>query len=197
MTSAGIAASSRTPHMVPAMPVKQDYARRTFGQITLLARSDTRPGFWKGQCRCGNLVEKRIDNLTRPGNHTCGKCYLAVPPTELGLEDRVRRLEEVVARLSPQVEGEAREPRPNPVPEPRSSQFSRVTYDAEGDLWEAHTLSGKVFFWGATEEEAAYAARVYLELIHCTLNHRIITDAELTLPEERREQIRYEVIERL
>ncbi len=51
--------------------------------------------------------------------------------------------------------------------------------------------------WGATEEEAAYAARVYLELIHGTLNKRVITDAELTLSEERREEIRHEVSEGL
>lgn len=82
-------------------------------------------------------------------------------------------------------------------PEPRTSQFSKVAFDAEGELWEARNLSGWAFFWGATEEEAAYAARVYLELIHCTLNHRIISDAELTLPEERREEIRFEVGEAL
>ncbi len=94
------------------MPPRRNYAGRTFGQITLDAPSATRPGYWKGRCRCGNPVEKRIDNLTRSGNHTCGKCYLASPPTELGLEDRVRRLEEVVARLSLLVEGDGTDPGP-------------------------------------------------------------------------------------
>lgn len=179
------------------MPVKQDYARRTFGQITLVARSETRPGFWKGRCRCGNVVEKRIDNLTRPGNHTCGECYLATPPSESDLEERVRRLEELVARLSPHVEGEVRKARPGTELEPPASRFSNVTHDTEGELWEARSLSGRSFFWGATEEEAAYAARVYLELIHGTLNRRIIADAELTLTEARREEIRFEVSEGL
>jgi hypothetical protein len=175
------------------MPVKQDYARRTFGQITLVARSDTRPGFWKGQCRCGNIVEKRIDNLTRPGNHTCGKCYLATPYTEPDLEERIRRLEELVARLSPQVEGEVRKAQPGTDPSPLASRFSNISYDAEGELWEARSLSGRAFFWGATEEEAAYAARVYLKRTHATSNRRLITDAELTLREERREDIILEI----
>jgi hypothetical protein len=175
------------------MPVKQDYARRTFGQITLVARSETRSSFWKGRCRCGNDVEKRIDNLTRPGNHTCGKCYLATQPTKPGLEERVRRLEELVARLAPQVEGEVRGTPPGTTHFPPASRFSNVGYDAEGELWEARTLSGQAFFWGATEEEAAYAARLYLEQIHATFNRTLITEAELTLPEERREEIRFEV----
>ena len=164
------------------MPVKQDYARRSFGQITLVARSDTRPGFWKGRCRCGNLVEKRIDNLTRPGNHTCGKCYQATPTTESDLEERVRRLEELVARLSPQFEGEVRKARSVTDLEPPASRFSNVGYDAEGELWEAYTLTGRAFFWGATEQEAAYAARLYLERTHATINRRMIADAELTPP---------------
>lgn len=193
MTSSGIATSSRTPHTVAAMPVKQDYARRTFGQITLVARSATRPGFWKGRCRCGNLVEKRIDNLTRPGNHTCGRCYLAAPTTEPDLEERVRRLEELVARLSPQVEGEVRAAPPGTAPSPPASRFSNVGYDAEGELWEARTLSGRAFFWGATEQEAAYAARLYLERTHATTNRRLIADAELNLPEDRLAEIRAEV----
>ncbi len=179
------------------MPVKQDYARSTFGQITLVARSEKRPGFWKGRCRCGNVVEKRIDNLTRPGNHTCGKCYLATPTTISDLEERVRQLEELVARLSPQVEGDVRKARPGTEPEPPASRFSNVGYDAEGELWEARSLSGRAFFWGATEEEAAYAARLYLERTHATSNRRLITDAELALTEARREEIRFEVGEGL
>lgn len=175
------------------MPVKQDYARRTFGQITLVARSATRPGFWKGRCRCGNLVEKRIDNLTRPGNHTCGKCYLAAPTTEPDLEERVRRLEELVARLAPQVQGEVRAAPPGTAPSPPTSLFSNVGYDAEGELWEARTLTGRAFFWGATEEEAAYAARVYLEHTHATSNRRLIADADLTLTKCRRTEILVEV----
>ena len=174
------------------MPAKQNYANRTFGQITLDAPSDSRAGYWKGRCRCGNPVEKRIDNLTRPGNHTCGMCYLA-PPAEPNLEFRVCRLEETVAALSTRVEVVARGAGPVSESRPRVSQFFKVTYDAEGELWEARTLSGRAFFWGAIEEEAAYAARVYLELIQATRHNRIIADAELTLSEERREQIGFEV----
>ena len=183
--------------MPPAKSAKQDYARRTFGQITLVARSDARPGFWKGRCRCGNAVEKRIDNLTRPGNHTCGKCYLAAPPPGPDLEERVRRLEELVARLSPQVEGEARKTPPGTTHPPPDGRFSNVTHDAEGELWEARTLNGRAFFWGITEEEAAYAARLYLERTHATINHRLITDDELTLSVDRRAEIWCEVDEGL
>jgi|SRR5579864_7090124 len=56
------------------MPVKRNYSGRTFGQITLDAPAENRPGYWKGRCICGNEVQKRIDNLKRPGNHTCGRC---------------------------------------------------------------------------------------------------------------------------
>ena len=179
------------------MPVKQDYARRTYGQITFLARSDTRPGFWKGRCRCGNVIEKRIDNLTRPGNHTCGKCNLATPPTEPDLEERVRRLEELVARISTQVEGGVKESSPWTALTSPASRFSNVTHDHEGELWEVRALTGRALSWGATEEEAAYAARVYLERTHATLNRRPIADVELTLPEERRREIGFEVGEGL
>lgn len=177
------------------MPVKQNHARRTFGQITLDAPSPSRPGYWIGQCRCGNPVEKRIDNLTRPGNHTCGKCYLSTQIIEPSLEDRVRRLEEIVAGLSPRVEGKVRAAHSNPAAGPQPSRFSGVAFDTEGELWEARTLSGKTFFWGATEEEAAYAARIYLERTHATFNRCMITDAELTLSEDRRKEICFEVDE--
>ena len=53
--------------------------------------------------------------------------------------------------------------------------------------------NGKVVFWAETEEEAAYTVRVFLELTQATYNRRIITDAELALPEERREQLRDEI----
>jgi hypothetical protein len=212
------------------MPATQNHAGRTFGRITLAAPVPGKSGYWKGTCSCGNPVEKRLDNLKRPGDHSCGKCLAPAPTADTHLEERVRRLEQVIAAINPDllprptptampspspsltssVASEVRRPdqplipsvasevsEPDSAPEPRTSQFSRVTYDADGDLWESRTLSGRVFFWGASEEEAAYAARVYLELIHCTLNHRIIPDAELTLSEERREEIRVEVIEAL
>ena len=87
------------------MPIKQNHAGRTFGQITLHEPSPTKPGYWKGTCSCGNPVEKRLDNLKRPGNHTCGKCYQSVQVTDGTLEARVRRLEQVMSQLSPQDEG--------------------------------------------------------------------------------------------
>lgn len=125
------------------------------------------------------------------------------------MEERVRRLEQIIAAINPALlTGATLTPEMSfnssvmsevsePDLEPPTSQFSRVTYDAEGELWEACTLSDRPFFWGATEEEAAFAARVYLELTHCTFNHRVIADAELTLPEDRREEIRFEVSEGL
>ncbi len=105
------------------MPVATNYSGRTFGRITLSAPVPGKSGYWKGTCSCGNPVEKRLDNLKRPGDHSCGKCLAPAHTTDANLGERVRRL----------------------------------------------------------------------ELIHCTLNHRIIADAELTLSEERREEIRYEV----
>lgn len=82
------------------MPVMPNHAGRTFGRITLSAPVPGKSGYWKGTCSCGNPVEKRIDNLKRPGDHSCGRCY----PTTLGpdavLEERVRRLEVIVSRLN-------------------------------------------------------------------------------------------------
>lgn len=46
------------------------------------------------------------------------------------------------------------------------------------DFWQARSLSGKVLFWADTEEEAAYAVRVYLEATHNTFHKRVITDAD-------------------
>ncbi len=178
-----------------AMPVATNHAGRTFGSITLSEPVIGKSGYWKGRCRCGNIVVKRLDNLTRPGNHTCGKCYLATPPTESDLEERVRRLEDLVARLSPRVEGEVREARPGTDPSPEASRYSNVSHDAEGELWEARTLSGRPFYWGTTEEEAAYAVRLYLERTHSTCNRHMITDDELTLTEDRRVEIGVEVDE--
>ena len=188
------------------MGVGRDYTAAAFGSITLVSRVPGKPGYWRGSCACGNPVEKRIDNLKRSGNHSCGKCLPPAPVSNISLEHRVRRLEQIIASIDPDLlpgatpatgtsltSSVASEVSESPS-EPRSSQFSRVTYDAEGDLWEARTLSGKAFFWGVSEEEAAFAARLYLERTHCTFNHRIITDAELELPEERREEIRQEVI---
>lgn len=202
------------------MPVMRNHSGRTFGRITLSEPVSGKTGYWKGKCSCGNPVEKRIDNLKRPGVHSCGKCLAPNSTPGTDLEERVRRLERFVASvnpdlvpgptpaalmpLTPSVVSEVREPSRSPsTPEvrgvsesstgPRAGRFSRVTHDAEGELWEARTITGRPFFWGATEEEAAFAARVYLELTHCTVNQRIITDAELTLPVERREGIRVEV----
>lgn len=206
------------------MPVMQNHAGRTFGRITLSEPVSGKSGYWKGTCSCGRSVEKRIDNLKRPGHHSCGTCLAPNFTANTDLEQRVRRLEQTIAAINPDfltgaipapeqplntsVTSEDEEPArslpPSVTPEAsdsvletRSSQFSRVTYDAEGELWEARSLSGRSFFWGATEEEAAYAARVYLQLIHCTCNRRIIVDAELTLTEARREEIRFEVSEGL
>jgi hypothetical protein len=78
------------------MPVKHSYAGRTFGQITLSNPVPGKTGYWTGTCSCGNAVEKRIDNLKRPGNHSCGKCYLPNHATGKLLEDRVRRLEAII-----------------------------------------------------------------------------------------------------
>jgi hypothetical protein len=81
------------------MPVKQSYAGRTFGQITLDAPVENRPGYWKGRCSCGNPVEKRIDNLKRPGNHTCGRCTPSPRPPEPETAVRLATLETEVAAL--------------------------------------------------------------------------------------------------
>jgi hypothetical protein len=189
------------------MPVMQNYAGRTFGRITLFELVPGKSGYWKGTCSCGNPVEKRIDNLKRPGDHSCGKCLPPVPTADANLEERVRRLEQIVASGQPglltrpvtesepslisSVASEVSEA-PTPELQPQTSQFSSVTHD--GEFWQARSLSGKVLCWADTEEEAAFAARVYLELTHNTFNRRVITDAELTLPAERCEQIRDEVI---
>ncbi len=180
-----------------AMPVATNHAGRTFGRITLSAPVPGKSGYWQGTCSCGNPVQKRLDNLKRPGDPSCGRCLAPAPATNFHLEERVRRLEELVARLSPQVEGEVRKARPGTDPSPPASRFSNVSYDAEGDLWEAHSLSGRAFFWGATEEEAAYAVRFYLDLTHATFNNRIINDTEITLSEERREEIEFEISQSL
>ncbi len=186
------------------MRTRQDYAGRTFGRITLDAPSETRPGYWRGRCSCGNPVEKRIDNLKRPGDHSCGQCTTPTPGQAPDLEHRVRALEELVARLlgqatvaapSPTGPAPQAERTTPPPPEPRTSRYHGVTHD--GEFWQARAANGRVLFWGDTEEEAAYAARVYLEITHATYNRRVITDAELTLPQERRERIRDEVIEAL
>lgn len=186
------------------MPVKRNYAGRTFGRITLDAPSDTRPGYWKGRCSCGNPVEKRIDNLKRPGDHSCGKCPIPTHPHAPDLELRVRALEQLLTRLLGKVPIAADSPictvpppgpTSPPAPEPKTSPYHGVAYD--GEFYQVRAANGRVLFWGDTEEEAAYAARVYLEITHSTHNRRVITDSELTLSLERREQIREEVIESL
>lgn len=63
------------------MPVKQNHSGRIYGRITLSAPVPGKPGYWQGTCSCGNPVEKRIDNLKRPGVHSCGKCY-PINPSE-------------------------------------------------------------------------------------------------------------------
>ena len=74
-----------------------------------------------------------------------------------------------------------------------AGRFSNVIYDAEGELWEARTLTGRAFFWGASEQEAAYAARFYLVRNRATFNRNMISDAELTLSERRRLEIESEL----
>ena len=127
------------------MPVKRNYRGRKFGSITLLAPVPRKPGYWTGTCSCGNAVEKRIDNLNRPGNHSCGECYLATLATNATLEERVRRLELILAKLdtdatkeSPLPErvrsllaaftSEGRAETAAPMLRPKHSLFSNVTH---------------------------------------------------------------------
>lgn len=194
------------------MPPKQNHRGRIFGGITLTTPVPGKTGYWRGICSCGNAVEKRIDNLNRPGRHTCGRCYPTNPATDPTLEERVRRLEDALAKLtanastetrplpeklhnmlaqySSDESGEAREA----IPSPKYSLYSNVTHD--GEFWQARTLSNKVCFWGDTEEEAAFAARVYLESIPSeSLDETtmVISEDQLTLSAMRREEIRHEV----
>jgi hypothetical protein len=56
------------------MPMPTDYAGRKFDRITLEAPVPGRPGYWTGRCDCGTPVVYRVDNLKRPGLHTCDHC---------------------------------------------------------------------------------------------------------------------------
>jgi hypothetical protein len=67
----------------------------------------------------------------------------------------------------------------------------------DGELWQAVSLAGKVLFRADTEEEAADAARAYLELTCATHGRVVIQDVDLTLEEGRREQIQYAVVQAL
>ena len=185
------------------MPVMQNHAGRTFGRLTLTAPVPGKSGYWTGTCSCGRPVEKRVDNLKRPGDHSCGKCL--APTADGDLEQRVRRLERVISAVHPDLlpgptPGSAVLPAPaaagtgrGTVPDAPASRFSNVSYDPEGELWEARTLTGRAFFWGATEQEAAYAARLYLERTHAAFNRNLISDAELTLADQRRREIESEL----
>jgi len=67
------------------MAARNDYSGITLGRITLSAQVAGKPGYWQGTCSCGNTVEKRLDNLKRPGNHSCGRCRQpsAITPAEV------------------------------------------------------------------------------------------------------------------
>lgn len=79
---------------------KSNYASQRFGKITLQAPIPGRPGYWQGQCDCGNAVAKRIDNLKRPGEHSCGQCILpSSVPANTTTTDRLKALEEQTSHL--------------------------------------------------------------------------------------------------
>jgi hypothetical protein len=82
------------------MPVATNYAGRTFSRITLAEPVPGKAGYWKGTCSCGTPVEKRIDNLKRPGEHSCGKCPPQIPTTSAALEQRVRVLEQIIGLVN-------------------------------------------------------------------------------------------------
>lgn len=67
-----------------------NYVGQRFGRITLVAPVEGRPNYWKGRCDCGNVVERRLDNLKRPGLHSCPSC---VHTPRKFLETRVAELE--------------------------------------------------------------------------------------------------------
>lgn len=76
------------------MPVATNYSGRTFGRITLSEPVLGKAGYWKGTCACGNPVEKRIDNLKRPGLHSCGNCPCTLKGPDH--ETRICRLESLL-----------------------------------------------------------------------------------------------------
>src|SRR5581483_11970158 len=100
------------------MTVATNHSGRTFGRITLSQPVPGKTGYWKGTCSCGRPVEKRLDNLKRPGDHSCGKCLAPAPIADTNLEERVRRLEQIIAAINPVLH-----PRPTPIPE-QSLTFS-------------------------------------------------------------------------
>src|SRR5256885_1217101 len=57
---------------IPPVPAQRNHANERFGRITLESPVPGKPGHWRGRCECGNAVEKRLDNLKRPGDHSCG-----------------------------------------------------------------------------------------------------------------------------
>lgn len=67
------------------MDNRTNLAGQNFGSITLASPVPGRPGYWNGTCYCGNTVVKRIDNLKRPGDHSCGRCRQpsAITPAEV------------------------------------------------------------------------------------------------------------------
>lgn len=180
------------------MPVKTDYAGRTFGRITLHERVPEKPGYWRGECSCGNLVEKRIDNLKRPGNHSCGKCPVTIPvppPVVQALQRRVDELEALVKQeVLPkviQLDTQA----PGPRNKPQASKYFGVTHD--GEFFVATPLPRKTVFWGDSEAEAAYAVRYYLEKKNFPGYPRISDEDAAAIPDSRRQEIEAEVDERL
>lgn len=84
-----------------AMPPKCNYAGQQFGRITLESPIPGRPGYWRARCQCGNGVEKRLDNLKRPGDHSCGHCGTRTSPlTDADIRASLAALEARIAQLS-------------------------------------------------------------------------------------------------
>lgn len=103
------------------MPPNRSYSGQQFGRITLESPIPGRPGYWRGHCDCGHEVEKRLDNLKRPGDHACGNCGSATPPltqTEIraslaATAERLGRLDQELASLKEQ---ERSVPTTSPLP---------------------------------------------------------------------------------
>jgi len=85
------------------MSAGQYYVCVIFGRITLIDRIPGRPGYWKGRCSCGTPVEKRIDNLKRPGEHSCGMCRINVRQGYTQLAERLATLEIEVRGLKEKI----------------------------------------------------------------------------------------------
>lgn len=79
------------------MATRNDYAQQRFSRIVLESPVPDKPGYWQGHCDCGNTVQKRPDNLKRPGDHSCGRCRAPVPAAS---PDNPGSDPDVIARLT-------------------------------------------------------------------------------------------------